>query len=224
MNSDQNKVRVKVVSLKNHNLTSLDQVSIDSNCNALDLSNNPIKELGILGEFSDLMYLLCRNTLISSFRGSPFQSPIANASFENSPISDQPNFKLNATIAFGPSLTLLNGEYISPQDRKYAQIFSSSIRSFLFEGFLIERVTETSNTYIVELVNIYTKKKKTVNIPLSPTKKEVILLLKNQVKVPIYYPMDHDKQLKKHEKSLEHLSPVKPYYPPPFPNAYLLQH
>ena len=217
-------VKVKIVSLKNHNLTSLDQVEIDPTCNAIDLSNNPIKELGNIGEFPDLMYLICKNTQISSFRGSPFKCEIANASFIQSPISDQPYFKLNATIAFGPSLTLLNNQYISPEDREYAHYFSSSCRSLLFQGFLIQKVTETTSLYVIELINIYSKRTKIVKVPFSRPKKEVILLHKNKVKIPLYYPINHKEQLRQHEIQFQKVSRFNPYYPPPFSTSYLLEH
>ena len=140
---------------------NLEFIPIPENPNRLsriDISENPIRTLENIPKINTLLEIIGNNTNIDSFYGVSEQPHLTTLSLINTPISQNPYFKMMASIVFGHSLKFVNNEALTIKDLDDQLRYGPTLRKYLFEGFVINTLEPTIQLYnpsndITETVN-----------------------------------------------------------------------
>jgi hypothetical protein len=82
---------------------------------SLDLSDNPLRDFTGLPALPFLKVLRVDNTDIQSFKGALLFPSLETLSIREAPVTRNPHFTLMALLAFGTTVTVLNGRYLSAE-------------------------------------------------------------------------------------------------------------
>lgn len=150
----------------NKNLKAIPVEKLPNALENLSISNNPISDLSILPRFHTLLRLSCDGTLIFTFEGVVDQPRLNSVSLINTPISTLPCFRLMASIAFGRSVVMINGEPLSISDGILRDTYGPVIKSWLFKGYVVISLDP------LIIYNPKTKERKKLNI--GPIGEEIV--------------------------------------------------
>ena len=104
----------------------------------LDLSFTPLKTIEGLMLQPRLDTLIADSSELSNFKNFRAVQKISSISIRNTPVSHLPNFKLSLLIVIGPSLRVINGQYISKKLREKAAQFPPIASDLVNCGWIAE--------------------------------------------------------------------------------------
>ena len=87
----------------------------------LDLSFTPISTIEGLTFQPKLDTLIADSSELSNFKNFRAVQKVSSVSVKNTPVSHFPTFKLSLLIVIGPSLRVINGQYINQKLREKAK-------------------------------------------------------------------------------------------------------
>lgn len=148
------------VKWSNKNLSTIPVEKLPIGLENLSLSNNPITDISCLPKFHCLVRLSLDGTLIYTFEGVVDQPRLSSVSLINTPISTLQYFRLMASVAFGRSVVVINGEPLSILDETLRDTYGPIIKSWIFQGYVVISIEP------LVLYNPKTKEKR--NIYLGP--------------------------------------------------------
>lgn len=104
----------------------------------LDLSFTPIQTIEGLQLQPKLDTLIADSSELVNFKNFRAVQKISSISIKNTPASHLPNFKLSLLIVIGPSLRVINGQYISSKLREKASQFPPIASDLINCGWMAE--------------------------------------------------------------------------------------
>jgi hypothetical protein len=104
----------------------------------LHLPNTPLKSFESLLPQPGLKVLIANDSQIESLVGLNRHKWIATLSLINTPIAQQEFFRLTALLVVGQHLTLLNGQPVTPIERKMAISFPPIARKLAAAGWMAQ--------------------------------------------------------------------------------------
>ena len=124
-------------SYDNQSLTQFPSGLKGSKYEELSFRQNPIRSLKTLPSLKFLKHLCLDKTDLTSFIGCEVQPSLVSVSFLETPLNNSQFKCIMARIAFGDSLTKVNGRELTELQTSDADSFSSYIRASIVDGFVI---------------------------------------------------------------------------------------
>ena len=121
---------------------SIESIPIDSSF--VDISCLSISSLAFLDRFTHIVTLDASRTEISNLKGVHDISSIANIKIAATPIAMLKHYRLMLLIVFSSKLSSIDDITVSNSERKLADSMHDSLRSFLFDGWVITKLNPTT--------------------------------------------------------------------------------
>lgn len=115
----------------------------------LDVSGSNLTSFADLQPQVKLSEIIAFNCPISSLKGLSKQTKLVSIRFHNTPVSDDPNFRLAALIAIGPKLSYINKQNVSKEERRYADAYPPITKTLLELGWRLQAPIPSKEDFIM---------------------------------------------------------------------------
>ena len=139
--------RFGTFSIENLDIQSLSDIGTQKALKTLIVSNSKISSFSTLPSQPNLEKIFADNCQINSYAGLTRHPRLKNVSFQNTPISRQPNFRLCCIILIGNRLSLINGVPVSNKEKLIASQYPLIARNLIEAGWKFRYPVPTRNEF-----------------------------------------------------------------------------
>lgn len=145
-------------SLSDQGLSEIPCIEYPKGIELLDLSRNPIENLKNLKKIPTLTKIICEDSAIFSFKGAVDEPRLSFISFKGCPITILPQYRIMASIVFGRSVEVVDGDSLSVSELSIRDKYGPVIKRYLVSGYCLMDLDP------ITLYNFEEKKQKIVDL------------------------------------------------------------